>query len=124
MDRRKHEGNGNIHDYHSNYTEYRATRNAQLRSETLQKREEKPKYERSHSNKPRATYKQQKEYETLTAEIDTLNQERTELETLLSSGSETDVARLTEASQRIGALIAQLDEKELRWLELDELING
>ena len=118
------EGNGHIHDYHSNYTEYRATRNAQLRSETLQKREEKPKYERSHSNKPRATYKQQKEYETLTAVIDTLNQERTELETLLSSGTETDVARLTEASQRIGALIAQLDEKELRWLELDELING
>ena len=118
------EGNGHIHDYHSNYTEYRATRNAQLRSETLQKREEKPKYERSHSNKPRATYKQQKEYETLTAEIDTLNKERTELETLLSSGTETDVARLTEASQRIGALIAQLDEKELRWLELDELING
>ena len=118
------EGNGHIHDYHSNYTEYRATRNAQLRSETLQKREEKPKYERSHSNKPRATYKQQKEYETLAAEIDTLNQERTELETLLSSGTETDVARLTEASQRIGTLIAQLDEKELRWLELDELING
>ncbi len=118
------EGNGHIHDYHSNYTEYRATRNAQLRSETLQKREEKPKYERSHSNKPRATYKQQKEYETLTAEIDTLNQERTELETLLSSGTETDVTRLTEASQRIGTLIAQLDEKELRWLELDELING
>ena len=118
------EGNGHIHDYHSNYTEYRATRNAQLRSETLQKREEKPKYERSHSNKPRATYKQQKEYETLTAEIDTLNKERTELETLLSSGTETDVARLTEASQRIGALITQLDEKELRWLELDELING
>ena len=118
------EGNGHIHDYHSNYTEYRATRNAQLRSETLQKREEKPKYERNHSNKPRATYKQQKEYETLTAEIETLNQERTKLETLLSSGSETDVARLTEASQRIGTLIAQLDEKELRWLELDELING
>ena len=118
------EGNGHIHDYHSNDTEYRATRNAQLRSETLQKREEKPKYERNHSNKPRATYKQQKEYETLTAEIDTLNQERTELETLLSSGTETDVARLTEASQRIGTLIAQLDEKELRWLELDELING
>ena len=118
------EGNGHIHDYHSNYTEYRATRNAQLRTETLQKREEKPKYERSHSNKPRATYKQQKEYETLTAEIDTLNKERTELETLLSSGTETDVARLTEASQRIGTLIAQLDEKELRWLELDELING
>lgn len=118
------EGNGHIHDYHSNYTEYRATRNAQRRTETLQKRDEKPKYERNRSNKPRATYKQQKEYETLTAEIDSLNRERSELESLLSSGTETDVTRLTEASKRIGTLIALLDEKELRWLELDELING
>lgn len=118
------EGNGHIHDYHSNYTEYRATRNAQRRTETLQKRDEKPKYERNRSNKPRATYKQQKEYETLTAEIDSLNRERSELESILSSGSETDVTRLTEASQRVGTIIALLDEKELRWLELDELING
>ncbi|MBR5352694.1 MAG: ABC-F family ATP-binding cassette domain-containing protein [Bacteroidales bacterium] len=118
------EGNGHIHDYHSNYTEYRATRNAQRRTETLQKRDEKPKYERNRSNKPRATYKQQKEYETLTAEIDSLNRERSELESILSSGSETDVTRLTEASQRVGTIISLLDEKELRWLELDELING
>ena len=117
------EGEGKIRDYHSNYTEYLANRNRQQRSENLQRREEKPKYERSKSDKPRATYKQQKEYEQLTAEIESLNQERAELEKLLSDGSTTDVDKLTDASQRIGQIIALLDEKELRWLELDEIVS-
>ncbi len=118
------EGEGKIRDYHSNYTDYLAARNAQRRSESLQKREEKPKYERTRTDKPRATYKQQKEYEALTTEIDALNQEKQQLESLLSSGAETDVDKLTTASHRIGEIIAALDEKELRWLELDEVVNS
>ena len=118
------EGEGKIRDYHSNYTDYLAARNAQRRSESLQKREEKPKYERTRTDKPRATYKQQKEYDALTTEIDALNQEKQQLESLLSSGAETDVDKLTTASHRIGEIIAALDEKELRWLELDEVVNG
>ena len=76
------------------------------------------------NDKPRATYKQQKEYEALTAELEALNKEKSELENLLSSGSETDVGKLTSASQRIGTIISELDEKEMRWLELDEIVNG
>ena len=56
-------------------------------------------------------------------EIDALSKEKADLEALLSGGS-TDVARLTEASTRIGEIAAALDEKELRWLELDEIIGG
>ena len=118
------EGDGKIRDYHSNYTQYLAEKNAQKRSETLQRREEKPKYERTRSDKPRATYKQQKEFESLSQEIETLTQEKQQLETLLSGGGETDVEKLTSASQRIGEIMAALDEKELRWLELDEIVNG
>lgn len=118
------EGEGKIRDYHSNYTEYLANRNKQQRQETLQRREEKPKYERVKNDKPRATYKQQKEYEALTAELEALNKEKAELENLLSSGFETDVGKLTSASQRIGTIISELDEKEMRWLELDEIVNG
>ena len=118
------EGDGKIRDYHSNYTQYLAEKNAQKRSETLQRREEKPKYERTRSDKPRATYKQQKEYESLSQEIEKLTQEKQQLETLLSGGGETDVEKLTSASQRIGEIMAALDEKELRWLELDEIVNG
>ena len=117
------EGEGKIRDYHSNYTEYLAQRNAQQRSEALQKRDEKPKYERVRNEKPRATYKQQKEYEALTVEIESLNNEKKTLETLLSGGTETDVKKLTEASERIGVIMSLLDEKEMRWLELDELVN-
>ena len=118
------EGDGKIRDYHSNYTQYLAEKNAQKRSETLQRREEKTKYERTRSDKPRATYKQQKEYESLSQEIETLTQEKQQLETLLSGGGEADVEKLTSASQRIGEIMAALDEKELRWLELDEIVNG
>lgn len=118
------EGEGRIRDYHSNYSDYLAMRSALQRAETLQRREEKPKYERARNEKARATYKQQKEYESISAEIDALNEEKFRLEAVLGSGSEDDVEALTRAARRIGEIIAELDEKELRWLELDELING
>ena len=117
------EGNGKIRDYHSNYTVYRMQKAAQQRESTLQQRSEKPKYERNKSDKRKASYKEQKEYEALSAEIETLTAEKTTLEQQLSSGTLTDPAAITKASTRIGELIAILDEKELRWLELDEIIN-
>ena len=116
------EGEGSIRDYHSNYTEYRATRQLNERNAQKQRRDEKPRYERSRPDKPKASYKQQKEYEQLTANIETLNEEKAVIEALLSSGAETDTAKITAASERIGQLIAELDEKELRWLELDEIV--
>ena len=118
------EGNGKIRDYHSNYTDYRLSQAAQRRAEVQQVRAEKPKYERPKSEKRKATYKEQKEYETLTAEIEALGAERAELEGKLSSGSVADHNELTAASNRIGEIIEQLDVKELRWLELDEIVNA
>lgn len=117
------EGKGKIRDYHSNYTQYLASRNRQQREESLQKREQKPKYERNKSDKPKATYKQKMEYEQLTADIDSLNSEKAKLETLLNNGSD-NIELLNQASTRIGEVLAALDEKELRWLELDEIINA
>ena len=117
------EGDGRIRDYHSNYTQYMAERQQREREQQKQRKEEKPRYVRSRSEKPKATYKQQKEYEQLTAEIEELTQKKADLESLLS-GSNADPARIAEASTRIGQVIADLDEKELRWLELDEIINS
>lgn len=117
------EGNGRIRDYHSNYTEYREAAQQKERDLQRQRKEEKPRYQRSKSDKPKATYKEKQEYEQLTAEIEALTKERTEIEALLSSGTESDPAKITAASKRIGEVIAQLDEKEMRWLELDEIIS-
>ncbi|MCR4931728.1 MAG: ABC-F family ATP-binding cassette domain-containing protein [Bacteroidales bacterium] len=116
------EGNGRIRDYHSNYTEYREAAQQKERDLQRQRKEEKPRYQRSKSDKPKATYKEKQEYEQLTAEIEALTKERTEIEAMLSSGTESDPTKITAASKRIGEVIAQLDEKEMRWLELDEIM--
>lgn len=116
------EGDGRIRDFHSNYTEYRQQRQQRERAEQRQRKEDKPRYERARTDKPRPTYKQQKEYEQLTADIEELTAERTRLESLLSGGSAT-TDEITKASERIGILITELDEKELRWLELDDIIS-
>ena len=118
------EGEGKIRDYHSNYTEYRQQKTAERRTEIQQQRNEKPAYERNRPQKVKATYKQQKEYESLSAEIDTLTNERMQLESLLSGGTPSTPDAINQASKRIGEIISLLDEKELRWLELDEIVNG
>ena len=122
------EGNGKIKDYHSNYTQYRLEK---LREQKEQKKsaastkENKAVQKNSPTlpSKRKATYKEQKEYEALTAEIESLTNEKAELEQKLSDGSLTDATEITHASTRIGELMTLLDEKELRWLELDELMN-
>lgn len=123
------EGNGKIRDYHSNYTQYRLERQRRERAEMLEQRERKAADRQVNTERPtpttkkKATYKEQKEYEALTAEIETLTAEKATLEQQLSSGTLTDPAAITNASTRIGEVIALLDEKEMRWLELDEIIN-
>ena len=122
------EGNGKIKDYHSNYTQYRLEK---LREQKEQKKsaastkENKAVQKNSPTlpSKRKATYKEQKEYEALTAEIESLTNEKAELEQKLSDGSLTDATEITHASTRIGELMTLLDEKELRWLELDESMN-
>lgn len=116
------EGNGKIRDYHSNYTDYIKLKEHEQRIAIQQKREEKPKYERTKSvTKP--TYKQKQEYEQLTNEIETLEKEKSDLEQLMNSGLETDYEKLNSWATRIGEIRELIDEKELRWLELDEIMN-
>ena len=121
------EGEGKIRDYHSNYTQYRLEKEAKRKAEAGVKAAREATSTAGEalagpcSPKRKLTYKEQKEYEALTAEIDRLNAERTTLERQLSDGTMTDAKEITEASHRIGEIINLLDEKELRWLELDEL---
>ncbi|MBP5677677.1 MAG: ABC-F family ATP-binding cassette domain-containing protein [Bacteroidales bacterium] len=123
------EGNGKIRDYHSNYTEYRASKLQDLKASRQESRKAAAatrSLDDSQSRSPqkrKATYKEQKEYEALTAEIESLTAEKNTLEQQLSDGSLTDPQKITTASTRIGELMTLLDEKELRWLELDELIS-
>lgn len=122
------EGEGRIKDYHSNYSDYlqekqRLQKEEQkARSEIRNEAYQQSQTEKKATAKPKATYKQKQEYEQLTREIETLTREKNEIEEMLCSGAETDVDKLTQASQKIGQIIDLLDEKEMRWLELDEIM--
>lgn len=113
------EGEGVIKDFPGNYTEYREYADAQRKlsepQKAVQPTGEKPRRPRE-SNK--MTFKERKEFETLTEEIDALNAEKSELEAIFNSGEV--VNDIAEKSARYEEVKALLDEKELRWLELSE----
>ncbi|MCR5710820.1 MAG: ATP-binding cassette domain-containing protein, partial [Bacteroidales bacterium] len=65
----------------------------------------------------RLSYKEQREFEQLEAELERLNAEKETIEALLAGGT-ADYAQIREASERYETLKQELDEKETRWLEL------
>lgn len=125
------EGNAVIKDFPGNYTDYREWKADKLREERQQENSEKEKKKQdkrqekaaAHSNsKRRLTFKEKKELEELDKLLPQLEEEKSRLETKLSSGAlSTD--ELYAHSTRISELIQLIDEKETRWLELSEIEN-
>lgn len=120
------EGDGKIKDFPGSYSQYRAWRDEQ---KTLAEAEtEKPKGKNSSTgnrermnenrNSNRMSFKERREFELLSAEIDVLNEEKRELDLLFNSGEE--IADINEKSTRYSELCSLIDEKEIRWLELSE----
>ena len=71
---------------------------------------------RDNSNK--LTYKEKKELEQLSADIEALNAEKAQLDALFASGE--TIADVATQAARYEEVKALLDEKEMRWLELSE----
>ena len=117
------EGDGRIKDFVGHYSEYREfvkEREANERSEQRSNAPQKPQQQRTHdTTKRKLSFKEQRELEQLEADIATLSKERTSLESEISSGT-LPYERLSELSKRIEELITTIDEKEMRWLELNE----
>lgn len=116
-------GNGEAQDFPGNYTQYREWRSLKSKDEekdknTVQKAA--AVREKRHSDKRRMTYKERQEYAKLEQEIAQLEAERKLLEEQLCSGT-LSVDELTEKSKRLPVLKEELDEKEMRWLELSEI---
>lgn len=116
-------GNGEVQDFPGNYTQYREWRSLKSKDEekdnnTAQKAA--TVREKRHSDKRRMTYKERQEYVKLEQEIAQLEAERKLLEEQLCSGT-LSVDELTEKSKRLPVLKEELDEKEMRWLELSEI---
>lgn len=116
------EGNGVIKDFPGNYSEYREWKQENDKLKDAEKPKEQQKTKASNVEKNRnsnkLTFKERKEFEELTKELDSLNNEKQEIETIFSNGSNT--ADLDRLAKRYNELKSIIDEKEYRWLELSE----
>lgn len=117
------EGDGRIKDFVGQYSEYREyIKEKEESSRQVQRAQAqaKPQQQRTHdTSKRKLSFKEQRELEQIEQDLAVLAEERTALESELSTGN-ADYMRLTEISSRIEEIIALIDEKEMRWLELND----
>ena len=120
-------GEGEIQDFPGNYTQFRDFQKMKSKEEEQQKptknssptaNESKKDYR--NNTKRKMSFKEKREYEQLSDKIAQLEEEKQQLEEELCSGN-LSVDQLTEKSKRLPILKDELDELELRWLELAEL---
>ncbi|MBD5201849.1 MAG: ABC-F family ATP-binding cassette domain-containing protein [Bacteroidales bacterium] len=113
------EGDGVIKDFPGNYTEYREFIKEQRKAEAAQTKPGRPvAATTSKPRKEKMSFKELKEFERLTSEIDELNEEKKRLDDIFASGETID--DVAEMARRYEEIKAELDEKEMRWLELSE----
>ena len=128
-------GEGEIQDFPGNYTQYREWSRLQTKEEEASAKGKSAanapaktennaagtaKRDASFENKRKMTYKEKREYEQLAKDIEALEAEQKQLEEALCSGT-LSVDELTEKSKRLPLIKDELDEKEMRWLELAEI---
>ena len=120
-------GEGEIQDFPGNYTQFRDFQKMKSKEEEQQKptknssptaNEQKKDYR--NNTKRKMSFKEKREYDQLSNKIAQLEEEKQQLEEELCSGN-LSVDQLTEKSKRLPILKDELDELELRWLELAEL---
>ena len=127
-------GDGVVKDFVGSYSEYReyikeyeAEQRSQARAQEKAEKEKAAKeaaktgacQTEAPAKKKKLTYKEQKELEQIEKDLEALALEKEELESQLGSG-DLPFDRLQAASERIGVIMAETDEKEMRWLELTD----
>lgn len=112
-------GNGEIQDFPGNYTQYRLEGQNDSNPAKVEKtiaKVEKVKTEK----KRRLSFKEKQELEELEKQMPILEEEKAQLEVLLSGGA-TDPNEISKTSARYKEVQEALDLAEMRWLELSEV---
>ena len=117
-------GEGEIKDFPGNYSQLREKQEKEEKialTKTIKpvKPESKLKDVFKKDKKPGLTYKEKQEFEALTSEIMSLEEEKFLIESDLINGI-SDQEELLKKSKRHGEVMKILDDKEMRWLELSE----
>jgi len=118
------QGEGKVKGFAGNYSQYNEWKQAKAKDERKEEaavKKEKNVAKQVSERPKRRTYKEQQEYEALMVEMENLEKEKKELlETLPNT---TDYQEIERKGMRLREIDELLDQKELRWLELDELGN-
>jgi len=115
-------GEGQIKDFVGNYSDFREMQELQSAMQKKEKKADKPAPKPKKST-VKVSYKEQKEFEKLEEEMPGLEEHKAQLLASLNSGN-LSPEELNESSQEYQKISDELDEKEMRWLELSEKING
>lgn len=118
-------GDGEIKDFPGNYSQFREWESLKPKELTDIRNngadtEKKEKREFVGEQRRKKTYKEKCEFERLEKEIATLEAEQQAIEEALCSGT-LSIDELTEKSKRLPIVKEELEEKEMRWLELSEI---
>lgn len=121
------EGEGAIKDFPGSYTQYRVWQKEEERK-TVIASQQTIKLETTNADakkvaetgKQKMSYKEKRELEQLEKEIPQLEFERQQLEEQLTN-SDLSFDQLSLCSKRIGEIAVELEQKEIRWLELSDL---
>ena len=116
-------GQGEVKDFVGNYSDYRELQELKAAQLKKEKREER-KAEETKTSKPKNTsnkpsYKEQKEFEKLEADMPHLETDKEALLNKMNAGDLSPEA-FNDVSKKYQEVCDTLDEMELRWLELSE----
>lgn len=117
------EGDGKVKGFMGNYSqyhEYLEEKNKEEKREiAAQKQEARVDKPKAVERKKKRTYKEQQEYEQLAKDIEALEVEKEEIATKMQD--QMDYQEIEKLGKRLNEINDLLDEKEMRWLELDEI---
>ena len=126
------EGEGKVRDFPGNYTDYREWRDNRPKIESSQTGKPEPTGSKNqptptvvtpvteNGEKKKLSFKEIKEYETLEKEIESLEERKMDVVSLLNAGGHHE--QLTEWAREIDQIDERVAQKSDRWLELAEHI--
>ena len=117
------EGDGKVKGFMGNYSQYHDYLEEKNKEEkkviAAQKQETRMEKPKATERKKKRTYKEQQEYEQLAKDIESLEMEKEEITVKMQE--QIDYQEIERLGKRLNEINDLLDEKELRWLELDEI---
>jgi ATP-binding cassette subfamily F protein uup len=122
------EGNGKIRDFVGNFSEYREARsreealekNAAVKPEPVKEIISSAEVTQSSNSKRKLTFKEQRELETIEKEMPELEAQRSKI--LEQLNNEADYEKIATLSSELETVSEKLENHEMRWLELQEIL--